>query len=80
VVAELRAYLAEKGITEAGVRNGLMKLRPIPELRDSQQVRLRRKYPTAVYKEVSGTLLLNVPAADTPRWVLDTLRDILDPQ
>jgi transcription-repair coupling factor (superfamily II helicase) len=80
VVAELRAYLAEKGITEAGVRNGLMKLRPVPELRDSQQVRLRRKYPTAVYKEVSGTLLLNVPAADTPRWVLDTLRDILDPQ
>jgi transcription-repair coupling factor (superfamily II helicase) len=80
VVAELRAYLAEKGITEAGVRNGLMKLRPVPELRDSQQVRLRRKHPTAVYKEVSGTLLLNVPAADTPRWVLDTLRDILDPQ
>jgi hypothetical protein len=57
-----------------------MKLRPVPDLRDSQQVRLRRKYPDAVYKEVSGTLLLNVPAADTPRWVLDTLRDILDPQ
>lgn len=80
VVAELRAYLAEKGITEAGVRNGLMKLRPLPELRDSQQVRLRRKHPSAVYKEVSGTLLLNVPAGDTARWVLDTLRDILDPQ
>ncbi|CAN5742753.1 transcription-repair coupling factor [soil metagenome] len=80
VVAELRSYLAEKGITEAGVRNGLMKLRPVPELRDSQQVRLRRKFPTALYKEVSGTLLLNVPAGDTARWVLDSLRDILDPQ
>ncbi|HEX2052933.1 MAG TPA: helicase-related protein, partial [Actinomycetota bacterium] len=80
IVAELRAYLAEKGITEAGVRNGLMKLRPLPALRDSQQVRLRRKYPNATYKEVSGTLLLPVPAADTAKWVLDTLRDILDPQ
>ncbi len=80
LVAELRAYLAEKGITEAAVRNGVMKLKPLPELRDSQQVRLRRKYSGAVYKEVSGTLLLNVPAGETARWVLDTLRDILDPQ
>jgi transcription-repair coupling factor (superfamily II helicase) len=80
VVAELRAYLAERGITEAGVRNGVMKMRPVPTLPESRQMRLKRKYPGAVYKEASGTLLLNVPAADTPRWVLDTLRDILDPQ
>jgi len=80
VVAELRAYLAEKGIAEAGVRNGLMKLRPVPELLDSQQVRLRRKYPDATYKEVSGTLLLPVPAADTAQWVLATLRDLMDPR
>jgi transcription-repair coupling factor (superfamily II helicase) len=77
-VAELRAYLAEKGLEDAAVRNGVIKIRPMPQLPESKQVRLRRKYPGAVYKEASGTLLLTVPANGVPEWVLQSLRDILD--
>jgi transcription-repair coupling factor (superfamily II helicase) len=77
-VAELRAYLADKGIEDAAVRNGVIKMRPMPQLPESKQVRLRRKYQGAVYKQASGTLLLTVPATDVPGWVLNSLRDILD--
>jgi transcription-repair coupling factor (superfamily II helicase) len=77
-VAELRAYLSEKGIEDAAVRNGVIKMRPVPPLPESKQVRLRRKYPASTYKSASGTLLMTVPATDVPEWVLNSLRDILD--
>ena len=77
LVAQLRAFLAEQGVTEASVRNGVLKLRPFPLLADSQEVRLRRKFPGATYKQVSDTLLLPVPAKDLVAWVLDSLRAIL---
>ncbi|MEX2586388.1 MAG: transcription-repair coupling factor [Actinomycetota bacterium] len=79
-VAQLRAYLAAHGVEEAGMRNGIMKLKPFPVLADSQQVRLARKHPHSEYKESAATLLLRVPAADVAKWVLETLRDILDPK
>ncbi|MEX2552078.1 MAG: transcription-repair coupling factor [Actinomycetota bacterium] len=79
-VAELRAYLSEQGIEDAAVRDGVIKIRPVPQLAESQQVRLRRKYPGSIYKEASGTLLMTVPAADVPGWVLNSLHDILDPR
>lgn len=78
-VAELRAYLAGQGITDAAVRDGVLKLRPVPPLAESQQMRLKRKHKGSIYKEVSGTLLMTVPATDVPHWVLESLRDILEP-
>lgn len=79
-VAELRAFLGQEGITDATVRDGVIKLRNFPQLAESQQMRLRRKHPGSVYKEVSGTLIMKIPATGLPRWVLDSLRDILHPQ
>jgi transcription-repair coupling factor (superfamily II helicase) len=76
-VAELKAFLAEHGIAEAAVRNGVLKLKPMPPLADSQEVRLGRLFPGAVYKRAVSTLLLPVPAEDVPTWVLSSLRAIL---
>ncbi|MGQ0679644.1 MAG: transcription-repair coupling factor [Actinomycetota bacterium] len=79
VVAELRAFLVEQGITDAAVRNGVIKMFPVPALRESQQLRLKRKHPGSVYKEASATLLMTVPATDVAGWVMESLRDILAP-
>lgn len=76
-VAQLRALLASHGIAEATVRDAVMKLRPFPLLSDSQEVRLARKFRDAIYKQLSATLLLPVPAKDTVGWVLSSLRAIL---
>lgn len=77
VVAELKGYLSDQGITDAAVRNGVLKLKPFPELAESQQMRLRRLFPGSEYKPASNTLLLHVPADDVAGWVLKSLRAIL---
>ena len=77
VVAELKAFLLNQGITEAATRNGVLKVKPFPELAESQQMRLRRLFPGAVYKPASSTLLLDVPAEDVAGWVMASLRAIL---
>jgi transcription-repair coupling factor (superfamily II helicase) len=78
IVAELRAFLAEHGISEVSARDGQLRVRPIPVLLDSQEVRLKRMLPRASYKEVSQTLLIPaVPASDLAGWVLENLRAIL---
>ncbi|MEA2504109.1 MAG: hypothetical protein QOG36_1152 [Actinomycetota bacterium] len=76
-VAELRAYMAEVGITELGVRDGVMKARPVPSLLDSQEVRLARLHPGSTYKPVTGTLIIPAPGRDLIAWVLATLRGLL---
>jgi transcription-repair coupling factor (superfamily II helicase) len=76
-VAELRAYMAEVGITELGVRDGVMKARPVPSLLDSQEVRLARLHPGSTYKPVTGTLIVPAPGRDLIAWVLATLRGLL---
>lgn len=76
-VAELRSFLADHSIAEASVRDGVMRLRPFPLLMDSQEVRLQRLFPKAIYKQLSATLLLPVPAKDTVAWVLNSLHAIL---
>ena len=69
-VAELRAYMAEAGITELAVRDGVMKARPVPSLLDSQEVRLARLYPGSTYKPVTGTL---ITVASTKRLCRNSL-------
>ncbi|MGH2689818.1 MAG: TRCF domain-containing protein, partial [Actinomycetota bacterium] len=77
LVAELRAFLGRHGIQEASVRQGVLKVRPLPRLVDSQEVRLRRTLPNATYKESIDTLLVPVPAAGLAAWVLGTLTRLL---
>ncbi len=76
-VAELRAYMAEVGITEISVRDGVLQARPVPPLLDSQEVRLARLFRGASYKPVTGTLIVPSPATGLVAWVLSSLRAIL---
>jgi hypothetical protein len=69
--------MAEAGITELAVRDGVMKARPVPSLLDSQEVRLARLYPGSTYKPVTGTLIIPAPGKDLIAWVLATLRGLL---
>lgn len=78
LVAELRSFLAERGIAEAIARDGILKIRPFPSLSDSQRIRLDRLFPTATYKEVSSTLLIPTPPRGLARWGVETLHAILD--
>jgi transcription-repair coupling factor (superfamily II helicase) len=77
-VAELRAFFAAHGISEATVRQGVLKVRPLPLLSDSQEVRLRRTLKGATYKPALDTLLVPVPSAELASWVLATFKALLD--
>jgi transcription-repair coupling factor (superfamily II helicase) len=79
IVAELRAFLALHGITEATVRQGVLKIRPLPKLSDSQEVRLRRTLRNATYKPTLDTLIVPVPSNGLAGWMLETLVGLLGP-
>ena len=54
------------------------RLSPLP-LKASQQIRLKRLHPTAVYKEPDQLLIVKVPHKDHPAdWLVGLLRE-LDP-
>ena len=54
------------------------RLSPLP-LKTSQQIRLKRLHPTAVYKEAEQLLIVKVPHKEHPAdWLVALLRD-LDP-
>ncbi|MGH9085958.1 MAG: transcription-repair coupling factor [Acidimicrobiales bacterium] len=85
-VARLRAEAARTGVREItvvkpsgfGGAPSTARLSPIP-LKASQQVRLKRLHPTAVYKEPEQLLVAKVPAKEHPAgWLVDLLRE-LDP-
>lgn len=77
LIAELRALLADHGIQEAGIRNGVLKVKPLPALSESQELLLRARYKGADYRPSSGVLLLPAPAGEVPQWALATLNAIL---
>ena len=92
-VALLRQQLPGLGLTEVVAAAGKVRFAPL-ELRDSQQMRLKRLYPKAQYRPpVSGpqgrpgSLLLPAPGgsparpardADVLAWVRRVLGDVLD--
>jgi transcription-repair coupling factor (superfamily II helicase) len=85
-VARLRAEASRTGVREVtvvkpssfGGNPSTARLSPLP-LKTSQQIRLKRLHPTAVYKEPDQLLIVKVPHKDHPAdWLVDLLRD-LDP-
>jgi transcription-repair coupling factor (superfamily II helicase) len=85
-VARLRAEASRTGVREItvvrpagfGGAPSTARLSPI-ELKTSQQIRLKRLHPTAVYKDPDHLLIVKVPAKEHPAdWLVDLLRQ-LDP-
>jgi len=74
VVAELRALLADHGISEAILRDGSLKLKPMPALSESQELMIRAQFPRSIYKPGSQSLLLPAPSTDVPAWALEVLK------
>jgi transcription-repair coupling factor (superfamily II helicase) len=84
-VARLRAEAARTGLREVtvvkpsgfGGAPSTARLSPLP-LKTSQQVRLKRLHPTAVYKEAEQLLIVKVPHKAHPADALvELLRDLL---
>ncbi|MBB4929729.1 transcription-repair coupling factor (superfamily II helicase) [Lipingzhangella halophila] len=61
-VARFRVLAKAAGLTDVVLQGSQIRFSPV-ELRESQQLRLRRLYPKAVYKEAQHTLLVPVPKA-----------------
>jgi len=85
-VARLRAEASRTGLREVtvvkpstfGGAPSTARLSPLP-LKASQQIRLKRLHPTAVYKEPDQLLIVKVPHKDQPAdWLVGLLRE-LDP-
>jgi transcription-repair coupling factor (superfamily II helicase) len=83
-VARLRAEAARVGLREVtvvaasgfGGAPSTARLSPLP-LKTSQQIRLKRLHPKAVYKEADQLLIVPVPAKAHPADALvDLLRDL----
>ncbi|CAM3980683.1 transcription-repair coupling factor [Nocardiopsis rhodophaea] len=61
-VARFRVLAKRAGLTDVVLQGTQIRFSPV-ELRESQQLRLRRLYPKAIYKEPAKTLLVPVPKA-----------------
>ncbi|MGY3554222.1 transcription-repair coupling factor (superfamily II helicase) [Williamsia sp. R60] len=59
-VAKLRMLARELGVKEVGVAGSQIKIAPL-KLMDSQQVRLKRIYPSVVYRATTGVVGLPIP-------------------
>ncbi|HEX4866013.1 MAG TPA: transcription-repair coupling factor [Acidimicrobiales bacterium] len=84
-VARLRAEAARTGLREVNVvkpagyggQPSTARLSPL-ELKTSQQIRLKRLHPSAVYKEGERLLVVKVPHNAAPAdFLVDLLRDLL---
>jgi transcription-repair coupling factor (superfamily II helicase) len=71
-VAHLRAECARCGIREVVVAKGVARLSPV-RLRTSQTVRVKRRWPKAVYKEDAGLLILPVGSVPSVASVAEVL-------
>ncbi|TQN30326.1 transcription-repair coupling factor [Haloactinospora alba] len=61
-VARFRVLAKQVGLTDVVLQGNQIRFAPV-ELRESQQLRLRRLYPKAVLKEANHTLLVPAPKA-----------------
>jgi transcription-repair coupling factor (superfamily II helicase) len=64
-VARLRLLCRQYGVTEVGgVSESTVRISPLP-LQDSQQLRLKRMYPSATYRATTSTITMPIPRAGT---------------
>jgi len=85
-VARLRAEASRTGLREVtvvkpsgfGGQPSTARLSPLP-LKTSQQIRLKRLHPTAIYKEVEQLVIVKVPHREHPADALVDLLRLLDP-
>ncbi|OFJ55772.1 transcription-repair coupling factor [Mycolicibacterium grossiae] len=60
-VARLRLLCREYGVTDVGaVSESTVRISPLP-LQDSQQLRLKRMYPSATYRATTSTISMPIP-------------------
>ncbi len=87
-VARLRAESSRTGVREVAVVRpssfggapSTARLSPLT-LKTSQQIRLKRLHPTAVYKEPDRLLIVKVPHKEHPAdWLVDLLRQLDPPE
>ncbi|PXW30241.1 UNVERIFIED_CONTAM: transcription-repair coupling factor [Williamsia faeni] len=72
-VAKLRLLARQIGVTEVGVAGNQFKVSPL-KLLDSQQVRLKRLYPSATYRGTTG--VVGIPIPRTGGVGSDRVRDV----
>ncbi|WP_067972312.1 transcription-repair coupling factor [Nocardiopsis trehalosi] len=88
-VARFRVLAKSAGLTDVVLQGGQVRFAPV-ELRESQQLRLRRLHPKAVYKETTRTLLVPVPKAggiggrqlrdlELLQWCTELVRALFEP-
>ncbi|MFC4561973.1 transcription-repair coupling factor [Nocardiopsis mangrovi] len=88
-VARFRVLAKSAGLSDVVLQGSQIRFAPV-ELRESQQLRLRRLHPKAIYKEAAKTLLVPIPKAgglggkqlrDTEllKWCADLVETLFEP-
>ncbi|EEW50012.1 transcription-repair coupling factor [Corynebacterium efficiens YS-314] len=88
-VARLRHQMRAAGLTDVAVQGTRIKIHPV-ELKDSQQVRLKRLFPSATYRAAAKAIQVSFPKAgrnvtdpllrdvDLLQWVSDFIAKMFD--
>ncbi|WP_080795829.1 transcription-repair coupling factor [Corynebacterium pacaense] len=88
-VSRLRHQMRRAGLTDVAVQGTRIKIHPV-ELKDSQQVRLRRLFPGATYRAAAKAIQVSFPKAgrnvtdpllrdvDLLQWVADFISRMFD--
>ncbi|WP_234401527.1 TRCF domain-containing protein, partial [Thermobifida halotolerans] len=88
-VARFRVLARSAGLTDVVLQGSQVRFAPV-ELRESQQLRLRRLYPKSILKNATHTLLVPVPKAggiggkqlrdrELLRWCSELVEAIFEP-
>jgi transcription-repair coupling factor (superfamily II helicase) len=78
-LAGVRAQASAVGLNEVVCFGGRARLAPVDDLPESKQVRLDRRYPGAVWKQLGRTLVVPLPPEGTnlPSWLCELLTGVL---
>ena len=88
-VARFRVLAKAAGLSDVTMQGNQIRFSPV-ELRESQELRLRRMYPKAIHKEATKTLLVPAPKAgglggkplrdlELLKWCTDLVNAIFEP-
>ncbi|WP_159941763.1 transcription-repair coupling factor [Nocardiopsis sp. FR6] len=88
-VARFRVLAKSAGLTDVVMQGNQIRFAPV-ELRESQELRLRRLYPKSIHKEAARTLLVPVPKSgglggkplrdlELLKWCTDLVNAVFEP-